>query len=322
MQPIWSPSAERVADANVTRFIDCVNARRGLRPVRLRRAVSLVVEHPGEFWTRAGALRGCARAAGATGRPIENADRMPGARFFPTARLNFAENLLRFRDRQPAIVFRNERGTRRELSLSRAARGSRARRRRAEGRGRRYRAIASRASCRICPRRSIAMLATASLGAIWSSCSPDFGIARRARSLRADRAEGAVHGGWLFLRRQDARLARRDGAGGREDCRASSKVVVVGYVSAEPGSRRGSAASAQLAVRWSDVRHARRAARVRADCRSITRSTFSIRPAPRACRSASCTAPAARCFSIRRSICCTRTSSAPIASSTSRPAAG
>ena len=56
---------------------------------------------------------------------------MPGARFFPRARLNFAENLLRFRDEQPAIVFRNERGTRRELSYQRAARGSRAHRRRA-----------------------------------------------------------------------------------------------------------------------------------------------------------------------------------------------
>ena len=66
------------------------------------------------------------------------------------------------------------------------------------------------------------MLATTSIGAVWSSCSPDFGAARRARSLRPDRAEGAVHGRRLLLRRQDARLAERRCAACSRACRRSN----------------------------------------------------------------------------------------------------
>ena len=100
---------------------------------------------------------------------------MPGARFFPGARLNFAENLLRYRDAQPALVFRNECGTRRELSyrqlyaeVARVAAG--------------LKAAGVVAGDRVAafmpnlPETAIAMLAAASIGAIWSSCSPDFGL--------------------------------------------------------------------------------------------------------------------------------------------------
>ena len=106
---------------------------------------------------------------------IENPRRMPGARFFPAARLNFAANLLRYDDEQLALVFRNERGTRRTLSyrelraeVARVAAG--------------LRAAGVVAGDRVAgflpnlPETAIAMLATASLGAIWSSCSPDFGV--------------------------------------------------------------------------------------------------------------------------------------------------
>jgi len=106
---------------------------------------------------------------------IENAGAMPGARFFPSARLNFAENLLRYRDGQPALVFRNERGARSELSyeelndeVARIAAG--------------LQDAGVVAGDRVAafmpniPETVIAMLAAASLGAIWSSCSPDFGL--------------------------------------------------------------------------------------------------------------------------------------------------
>jgi acetoacetyl-CoA synthetase len=100
---------------------------------------------------------------------------MPGARFFPNARLNFAENLLRFRDEKPALIFRNERETRREISyrqlhdeVSRIADG--------------LKAAGVVAGDRVAgflpniPEAAIAMLATTSLGAVWSSCSPDLGV--------------------------------------------------------------------------------------------------------------------------------------------------
>ncbi len=100
---------------------------------------------------------------------------MPGARFFPNARLNFAENLLKFDDEQPALVFRNERGTRRVLSyrelraeVARIADGLRAA---GVGPGDRVAGFMPNL-----PEATIAMLASASLGAIWTSCSPDFGV--------------------------------------------------------------------------------------------------------------------------------------------------
>src|SRR5262249_52697735 len=100
---------------------------------------------------------------------------MPGARFFPAAQLNFAENLLRFADDEPALVFHNERGTRRTLSyrelhaeVARIAAG--------------LRDLGVAPGDRVAgylpnlPEATIAMLAAASCGAIWSSCSPDFGV--------------------------------------------------------------------------------------------------------------------------------------------------
>ena len=100
---------------------------------------------------------------------------MPGARWFPGTRLNFAENLLRGPDREAALVFRNERGTRRELSwqelrseVARIADGLRAS---GVGSGDRVAGYLPNV-----PEAVIAMLATASIGATWTSCSPDFGI--------------------------------------------------------------------------------------------------------------------------------------------------
>jgi len=115
------------------------------------------------------------RADWGTGPTLDQPDRMPGARFFPNARLNFAENLLRFRDEQAAFIFRNERGTRREISyrqlhdeVARIASG--------------LKAAGVVAGDRVAgflpniPEAAIAMLAATSLGAVWSSCSPDFGV--------------------------------------------------------------------------------------------------------------------------------------------------
>ena len=116
-----------------------------------------------------------ASSASAANAPSMDADRMPGARWFPDARLNFAENLLRRRDGTPALD-----RARRARRAAHAHLGGAARR------GVARRAGAARAGR--APRRSrrglsaerleaiVAMLAAASLGAIWSSCSPDFGV--------------------------------------------------------------------------------------------------------------------------------------------------
>jgi acetoacetyl-CoA synthetase len=174
MTEIWRPSAARVADSNLTRFAACVSARRGLRLEGYEQVYAWSVAQPEEFWTELARFADI-RADWGAGPVLENRDRMPGARFFPKARLNFAENLLRHDDEHAAIVFVNERGTRRQLShrelrreVARVAAGLRAA---GVGEGDRVAGFLPNL-----PETTIAMLATASLGATWSSCSPDFGV--------------------------------------------------------------------------------------------------------------------------------------------------
>ena len=174
MTELWRPSPARVADANLTRFMRCVNARRGLRLRDYADVYAWSVSSPEAFWTELARFADV-RATWGTAPVIENPTTMPGARFFADTQLNFADNLLRYQDEQPALVFRNERGLRRSLSyrelrleVARIAAG--------------LRAAGVVAGDRVAgylpniPEAAIAMLAAASVGAIWSSCSPDFGV--------------------------------------------------------------------------------------------------------------------------------------------------
>ncbi|HEY2037364.1 MAG TPA: acetoacetate--CoA ligase [Steroidobacteraceae bacterium] len=174
MTEMWRPSAARVADSNLTRFAACVSARKGLRLDGYEQVYAWSVSHPEEFWTELARFADV-RADWGAGPVLENRARMPGARFFPNARLNFAANLLRHDGDRAAIVFVNERGTRRQLShrelgreVARIAAGLRAA---GVGEGDRVAGFLPNL-----PETAIAMLATATLGATWSSCSPDFGV--------------------------------------------------------------------------------------------------------------------------------------------------
>jgi len=174
MTELWRPSPSRIADANLTRFMQCLNARHGTRLTDYGELYAWSLARPADFWSEVARFADV-RASWGAGPVIENPSRMPGAHFFPEARLNFAENLLKFDDEQPALVFRNERGTRRVFSyrelrreVARIAAG--------------LRAVGVTAGDRVAgflpnlPETTIAMLATASLGAVWTSCSPDFGV--------------------------------------------------------------------------------------------------------------------------------------------------
>jgi acetoacetyl-CoA synthetase len=174
MTELWRPSPARIADANLTRFMRCVNARRGTRLAAYADVYAWSLAAPEQFWSELARFADV-RADWGGGAALENPHAMPGARFFPQARLNFADNLLRFADEQPALVFRSERGARRTLSyrelraeVARVAAG--------------LKDAGVVAGDRVAgyvpnlPEATIAMLAAASLGAIWSSCSPDFGV--------------------------------------------------------------------------------------------------------------------------------------------------
>jgi acetoacetyl-CoA synthetase len=131
------------------------------------------IDSPKAFWRAVWEFGGVIGTAGR--RTVEDFERMPGAQWFPDASLNFAENLLRYRDNRTALVFTSETGLKSQLTYQQL-----------------YRQVAGIASAlresgvepgdRVAaympnlPETIIAMLAATSIGAIWSSCSPDFGI--------------------------------------------------------------------------------------------------------------------------------------------------
>ncbi|HEV2110589.1 MAG TPA: acetoacetate--CoA ligase, partial [Gammaproteobacteria bacterium] len=131
-------------------------------------------EYPEKFWPLVWAFCGI-KASQTWDKALEHGERMPGAKWFTGSRLNFAENLLRYRDERPALVFRSEHGERVSLSyreLHRQVAGL-------ADALRRSGVVAGDRVAGFMPNRPeavIGMLAATSIGAVWSSCSPDFGI--------------------------------------------------------------------------------------------------------------------------------------------------
>ncbi len=172
-QPLWRPSKERIEHANLTAFIQGV-----------RKKVPAVVDFPSlyqwsigqpeAFWPEVWTFCGI-QASKSWDRVVRDLDRMPGTCWFEGARLNFAENLLRHRDDRPALVSWSERGREKDLSYAelydQVAQLAAALRAQGVGPGDRVAGFLPNI-----PEAVIAMLAAASLGAIWSSCSPDFGV--------------------------------------------------------------------------------------------------------------------------------------------------
>ncbi|MGA9420876.1 MAG: acetoacetate--CoA ligase, partial [Rhodanobacteraceae bacterium] len=174
-KPIWEPADERVERANLSRFMRFAREQTGNGDIdRYGSLYDFSIRHPEKFWPLVWEFCGI-RASGNADEVLVDGERMPGARWFPGVRLNFAQNLLRHRDDKLAIVFRNESGRKRELTYAElhgeVARIAHALAQAGVGAGDRVAGFLPNL-----PETVIAMLATTSLGAIWSSCSPDFGI--------------------------------------------------------------------------------------------------------------------------------------------------
>jgi len=171
---LWQPSAERAAAANVTRFRKAAETASGRRFADFAALRQWSVDSIAEFWRLVWSFCGVI-GEGPGEVALELPGHMPGARFFPGARLNFAENLLRRSDSSDALVFWGEQQVRRRMSWSdlRDAVSRLQQALAAEGvqPGDRVAGILPNM-----PEAIIAMLAASSLGAIWSSCSPDFGV--------------------------------------------------------------------------------------------------------------------------------------------------
>ncbi len=171
--PLWAPSAERVQAAEITAFMRMANDRFAAGASTYDELHAWSVNHKGDFWGALWDFCGVvASRRGATA--LVGGDRMPGARFFPEARLNFAANLLRREGPGDAIVFRGENRVAMRLSWDEL----------------RHRVAAVAATLndlgvgvgdRVAgfmpnvPDSFVAMLATTSIGGVWTSCSPDFG---------------------------------------------------------------------------------------------------------------------------------------------------
>jgi acetoacetyl-CoA synthetase len=171
-QPLWRPSPERVADLPITLFA-AEAARRSGRPMPDYAALhAWSVDDSAAFWDLVWDFTGVVGEKGT--RRLVDGDRMPGARFFPDAKLNFAENLLRRSDDGEAIVFRGEDGLTRRMTWrqlhDQVSRLQQALANAGVGVGDRVAGFLPNV-----PEAIVAMLATASLGAVWSSASPDFG---------------------------------------------------------------------------------------------------------------------------------------------------
>ena len=170
----WSPSPERVATARITAFRREVERQWDVDLPDYAALHRFSVGELEKFWTSVWDFSGV--IAETRGEPaVEQPDRMPGARFFPNARLNFAENLLRRRDDSDAVVFWGEDRVRRRLSTrelyDQASSVAQALREWGVRPGDRVAGYLPNV-----PEAIIAMLAAASIGATWSSCSPDFGV--------------------------------------------------------------------------------------------------------------------------------------------------
>ncbi len=173
-QPLWQPGAERAAATHLARFIQLIGQQLDPAVRDWETLYQFSIDRPEDFWKAIWEFGGVV-ASERGSQVTENWPAMPGTRWFPDARLNFAENLLKHRDDRLALIFAGEDGSRRQFSyaelyqqVARVATGLRAA---GVGPGDRVAGYLPNL-----PETGIAMLATSSIGAVWSSCSPDFGV--------------------------------------------------------------------------------------------------------------------------------------------------
>ena len=173
MSPIWSPTEQAIESAQITQFARHVVRKHKLELNTYPEFYQWTIDHIEEFWSEVWDWCGVV-ASKKGGTVLVDGDKMPGAKWFPEARLNFAENLLKRGDQGDAIVFWDERGFQRRMSYSSlTSEVSRAAQALAQ--------LGLRPGDRVAafipniPETCMLALAALSQGIVWSSCSPDFG---------------------------------------------------------------------------------------------------------------------------------------------------
>jgi acetoacetyl-CoA synthetase len=228
---LWEPSDERIRSTNIYRFMTIVNETYNKDFTEYTRLWEWSVKNLEDFWATAWDFLDI-KASVPYEKVIQDKDKMPGAKFFAGSKLNFAENLLRFRDDRTALVFRGEDAVRRTLTYNRL-----------------YDEVAKTAASlkamgvvsgdRVVgfvpnmPESIIAMLAAASLGAVWSSCSPDFGIKGVLDRFGQTRPRVLFTADGYFFKGKPLSSIERI-AGIVAELPSIQKIVVVPYISDTP----------------------------------------------------------------------------------------
>jgi acetoacetyl-CoA synthetase len=172
-KPLWVPSQDKIKNANMARFIEFVNKKYGKKFRTYDELYQWSVGSISDFWVAMWDFAGV-KASKRWDQVVEDLKKFPGTKWFPGAKLNFAENLLRYRDDRVAFVFRGEtqksaKMTYKELyhTVARLAKS--------------LREIGIQPGDRVAGympnmmETAIGMLAAASVGAVWSSCATDIG---------------------------------------------------------------------------------------------------------------------------------------------------
>ncbi|MFC5386630.1 acetoacetate--CoA ligase [Aquamicrobium segne] len=171
-KPLWTPTAEQIAASPLTAFKAEAEKRTGRNFANYGQLHSWSVTEPEAFWDLVWDFCGVIGEKGSI--VLRHGDKMPGAAFFPEARLNYAENLLGNAGKGDAIIFRGENKVERRLGWAELeAQVSKLQQL--------FLSLGLKAGDRVAammpnmPEAVTAMLAVTSIGAVWSSCSPDFG---------------------------------------------------------------------------------------------------------------------------------------------------
>jgi len=229
---LWKPSEEQIRNSNMYRFMNIVNQKYGQNFTDYASLYEWSIENIADFWATMWDFADIV-ASKPYEQVIDDVDKMPGAHWFSGARLNFAQNLLRYRDDRLALIFKGEgqastRMTYAEL-YDEVARLAKALKDAGVEVGDRVVGFMPNM-----PAAMIAMLAATSLGATWSSCSPDFGI--KGVLDRFGQIKPKVlftANGYFFKGKKLDSLARI--ADIIKELPSIEKVVVVPYTEPKPG---------------------------------------------------------------------------------------
>ncbi|HQU36605.1 MAG TPA: acetoacetate--CoA ligase [Anaerolineales bacterium] len=230
--PLWIPTEQRKRDTNITRFMDAVNARWRLNLASYSDLYQWSVENLADFWAEVWDFAEI-KASKRYDTVVTDLSVFPGAKWFPDARLNFAENLLRYRDDHAAFVFIGETQTSKRMTYAElydsVARLAHSLKESGVGVGDRVVGYMPNLIETV-----VCMLAAASLGATWSSCATDIGPGAAVERLGQVApkvmitADGYFYKGKAFDTLAHAAEVARG-------ISSLQKVIVVSYTREKPG---------------------------------------------------------------------------------------